>query len=265
VTKLDDLFLQGRVVVVSAHLDDAALSLGATIARVASMGGEVSVLTVLAGDPESNSAAGQWDEACGFRTAGEAAHKRRLEDSGGCELVGAKPVWLPFCDEQYERSASDDEIWASIETELEGAGLVLVPGYPLDHDDHLWLSEFVLSRLDPSISAGLYVEEYYTSDLAIGCSSTLKTLIKTARIAVQTRCGYRIQPPPISRAITDLIARPLQWTAICPTRRERRLKTAFICEYSSQVENLGDRLTRDIRLYERASGGELIGLIRRSQ
>jgi hypothetical protein len=57
VTKLDDLFLQGRVVVVSAHLDDAALSLGATIARVASMGGEVSVLTVLAGDPDSNSAA----------------------------------------------------------------------------------------------------------------------------------------------------------------------------------------------------------------
>ena len=111
----DTLFLRGRVVVISPHLDDAALSCGATIARITSAGGEVSVLTVLAGDPEDTSAAGCWDAACGFETAGEAARKRRLEDSRGCEIVGAEPEWLPFPDEQYERSASDDEIWAAIE------------------------------------------------------------------------------------------------------------------------------------------------------
>ena len=265
VTKLDDLFLQGRVVVISTHLDDAALSVGATIARVASAGGEVSVLTVLAGDPESSSPAGLWDETCGFRTEGEAARERRLEDLRGCELVGARPVWLPFPDEQYERSASDEEVWAAIEPQLEGARLVLIPGYPLHHSDHLCLTELVLSRLDPSTCAGLYVEEFYTSDLAIGHSNSLKTFVKAAGVTAHTRFGCRIQPPPISPAIEQLAARPLEWIAVRPNRRERRLKLAFARAYPSQLDALGDRLTRRIWLYERASGGELVGLVRRSQ
>jgi LmbE family N-acetylglucosaminyl deacetylase len=265
VTKLDDVFLRGRVVVVSAHLDDAALSVGATIARVASTGAEVSVLTVLAGDPESNAPAGQWDRACGFESEGEAARKRRLEDSRGCELVGAKPVWLPFPDEQYERSASDDEVWAAVEHEFAGAALVLVPGYPLCHPDHLWLTKLVLSRLDSSTCAGLYVEEFYTSDLAIGHSNSLKTLLKAGRVAVHTRLGCRIQAPPVAQTITQLAGRAPEWIAVRPNRRERRLKRAFTGAYPSQLDVLGDRLTRRIWLYERAAGGELVGLLRSAE
>src|SRR5213080_853986 len=95
--------LEGRVVVVSPHLDDAVLSLGAALARAARRGGAVTVLTVLAGDPASETPAGEWDSQAGFATAGEAARARREEDRRACALLGVEPVWLPFSDHQYDR------------------------------------------------------------------------------------------------------------------------------------------------------------------
>ncbi len=85
-----------RLVILSPHLDDAALSLGATIAYASEVGLAVTVLTVLAGDPDSEEPAGTWDTICGFATAGEAARVRRAEDANACEILGAEPMWLPF-------------------------------------------------------------------------------------------------------------------------------------------------------------------------
>src|SRR6476620_7604766 len=90
--------LEGRVVVVSVHLDDAVFSVGAALARAARRGADVTVLTVLANDPADESPAREWDAQAGFATAAEAARARREEDSRACELVGATPVWLPFGD-----------------------------------------------------------------------------------------------------------------------------------------------------------------------
>ena len=95
--------LEDRVVVVSPHLDDAAISLGAAIAFAARHG---AVLTIFAGDPESEAPAGGWDKRGGFGTEGDAARARREEDSMAFALLGAGVTWLPFGDEQYDRHRS---------------------------------------------------------------------------------------------------------------------------------------------------------------
>ena len=60
-----------RIVVVSPHLDDGVLSLGASMASWSRRGARVELLTVLAGDPGSEVATGGWDGRAGF------AHGRR--------------------------------------------------------------------------------------------------------------------------------------------------------------------------------------------
>jgi LmbE family N-acetylglucosaminyl deacetylase len=153
--------LEGDVVVVSPHLDDAAFSLGAAISHAGRSGVQVTVLTVLAGNPESAAPAGDWDSRTGFGTAGETAAARRAEDADACARLGARPVWLPFSDDQYERGGTDDEIRTAV-IDAAGSSLVLLPGFPLEHPDHRWLHEL----LEPAIPAerrGLYAEQPYAA------------------------------------------------------------------------------------------------------
>src|SRR2546423_11731536 len=93
--------LQGRVVVLSPHLDDAVFSVGAALAHAARHGADVLVITVLAGDPESSVPAGRWDGAAGYRTEGEAAAKRREEDARACARIGARTAWPTDGDGPY--------------------------------------------------------------------------------------------------------------------------------------------------------------------
>ena len=153
--------LGGRVVVISPHLDDAVLSLGAGISWAARHEADVTVLTVLAGDPASTEPAGAWDRRAGFASAGEAARVRRLEDERACELLRAQPVWLPFSDHQYGRGGTDDEIRAAVLEAVAGAH-VLLPGFPLAHDDHAWLHR-LLDGAFPADRVELYAEQPYAA------------------------------------------------------------------------------------------------------
>ena len=63
------------VVVISPHLDDAALSVGAAIAATAASGDRVIVLTVLAGHP-SSVLAEERDASAGFATHADAVRAR---------------------------------------------------------------------------------------------------------------------------------------------------------------------------------------------
>jgi LmbE family N-acetylglucosaminyl deacetylase len=153
----------GRLVVISPHLDDAVLSLGAAIASWARRGRAVTVLTVLACDPSSPARAGGWDRRGGFATEGEAARARREEDEGACALLGASPQWLPFGSLDYERHGPDDEIRAAVVTALAGAEAVLLPGSPLTHPDHVWLAMLLTADDLPCARIGLYVEQPYTA------------------------------------------------------------------------------------------------------
>jgi LmbE family N-acetylglucosaminyl deacetylase len=157
----DETSLAGRVVFLAPHLDDAALSLGAALARAARGGAEVRVLTVFAGDPDADRAPDPWDAACGFRTAGEAARGRRAEDRRACAILGAQPVWLPFDIHQHARPGEDERIADAVARELRGAELLLLPGFPLVNVDHAWVAEFVLPRLAGTARIALWAELPY--------------------------------------------------------------------------------------------------------
>lgn len=198
--------LRGRVAVLSPHLDDAALALGATIARTAAGGGHVTVVTPFAGDPASEAPAGWWDRARGFGTEGEAARCRREEDRRACAILGAVPVWLGFRDEQYGQSPDAASVWEALEAHLQGDA-VLLPGFPLRHPDHAWVTELVLDRLPPGRRAGLYLELPYARprDLA------------RRPAALQRRLGHA-----------------LSWNRLRPRREDLRAKGRACRAYRSQ-------------------------------
>lgn len=205
--------LQVDVVVVSPHLDDAALSLGAAISRATRTGARVRVLTVLAGDLRSNEPAGEWDRSSGFVTAGEAARARRAEDAAACERLGARPVWLPYGDDQYERGGTDDEIRAAV-VQAAGNGLVLLPGFPLAHDDHRWLHDLLVNAFPGR--AGLYAEQPYAA--------------------------FDGHPP------------PGPWARLGASMGDRRRKLAAYRAYASQHEPLGKIVWPILRYELRAGG-----------
>ncbi len=152
-----------RIVVVSPHLDDAALSLGAAMASWARAGHEVEVLTVFASDPESEAPAGGWDRRGGFATEGESARARREEDAAACALLGVTPVWLPFGGLDYERHGADHEIVEAVAHNVGSDAPVLVPGFPLTHPDHEWLARGLVPALSEEGRLGLYAEQPYSA------------------------------------------------------------------------------------------------------
>lgn len=153
-----------RVVVVSPHLDDGVLSLGAAMHAWAGSGARVELLTVLACDPASDAPAGGWDARGGFATEGESARERRLEDLAACAVLGVAPVWLAYGSVDYDRHGADAEIADAVLAAFDGADLVLLPGFPLSHPDHRWLVDTLAAR---DAFAGLrhafYAEQPYTT------------------------------------------------------------------------------------------------------
>jgi LmbE family N-acetylglucosaminyl deacetylase len=232
----------GRIVIVSPHLDDAVMSLGATITRAVRSGARVEVLTVFGCEPLSTGAAGMWDHKSGFRTEGEASRARRLEDSRACGVLGATPRWLDFGGEPYERRASAHEIRSAVIGAIAGADCALLPGFPLVHHDHAELSRLLLSARLPCRVA-LYAEQPYV---------------------FYARKDWR--PAMRAAAIERQLNGPLHWTHRLPDRRERRMKMRAVRCYRSQMWQLG---LSHIGLYrmmwhEASLGGEAIAWLPRS-
>ena len=150
-----------RIVVVSPHLDDGVLSLGASIASCKRAGATVELLTVFACDPDSGSPAGGWDRRGGFSTEGESARARREEDRLACAAIGAAPVWLPFGSVDYERHGDEADVRRAVREAVDGAALALLPGFPLSHPDHAWLAQ-TLAGEPLAGQVGGYAEQPYT-------------------------------------------------------------------------------------------------------
>ncbi len=220
-----------NVVVVSPHLDDGVFSLGAGISRAARKGSNVTILTVLAGDPSSTTPAGEWDARAGFATAGEAARARRLEDEQACAHVGARPVWLPYSDQQYPRGGTDEEIRAAV-VDAVGDALVLVPGFPLLNKDHAWLRQ-ILAGVLPDARVRAYVEQPYAAE-------------STERPGVVQGRDPGVGPGPAG------------WRPVRAGLSDQRRKLRACRSYESQLPLLGDRLVADIVKYELRSGGESV-------
>jgi LmbE family N-acetylglucosaminyl deacetylase len=149
--------------VVSPHLDDAILSLGASIGRATGSGRQVTVLTVFAGHPDSGLPAGGWDRRGGFATEGEASKARRLEDEKACRELGAESCWLSFSEADYRETLDGDSIWSEVHSAVTEARPedVLLPGFPLTNPDHAWVTELLVERGLPCSRLGLYAEQPY--------------------------------------------------------------------------------------------------------
>ena len=228
------------VAVLSPHLDDAVWSLGAAIQMWARTT-QVSIVTVLAGDPASVEPAGPWDAATGFTTAGEAARCRRDEDRIACEILGARPVWLSFRDGQYEADAPNRTIWESVIRAVGDADTVLIPGFPLVHRDHRWLCELALERRPSRWQIGLFLEQPY------GVSRGIPG-------------GGDRWPPGVHAAGTT--PHP---EAVTADRSARKAKRRACRAYASQMAQLAaansmsaSSLLRRIRSQEKRRGGEMV-------
>jgi LmbE family N-acetylglucosaminyl deacetylase len=214
-----------RIVVVSPHLDDAVLSLGATIASAVRSGADVEVLSVFCGDPGSAAPPGEWDRKSGFQSEGEASRVRREEDRAACSILGARPRWLPFGDEQYDQRRDEQQVGTALVAALAGADAVLIPGWPLQNADHLWLNDLLLRTELQCGQLGLYLEQPY---------------------------GFYRRACP-SAAMPD-------WHHLSTSTVDRELKRHAVSAYRSQARQLGLRFTgvRRFLRYEFAQGGEAV-------
>jgi LmbE family N-acetylglucosaminyl deacetylase len=208
-----------RIVVLSPHLDDAVLSVGALLAGRARAGSHVTVVTVLAGDPSSEEPANDWDRRAGFPTTGAAARARRDEDRRACSRIGAEPAWLTHAfrgDEPPDAEAA----WRDVAAAASGADAVVVPGFPLEHPEHAWLHGLVRSHDSTGLPISLYAEQPYVR--------------------------WSGAPPPPAFA------------PVRPALRDRVAKARAVACYASQLELLG-RGGRLSALHElRRAGDELV-------
>jgi LmbE family N-acetylglucosaminyl deacetylase len=131
------------------------------MARWSRAGARIELLTVLALDPGSSTPTTGWDRRAGFASEGEAARVRREEDRRACALLGVIPRWLPFGSVDFDRHGGDDDVRGAVDAAIDGADLVLLPGFPLSHPDHEWLAR-LMSISKSGTKLALYAEQPYT-------------------------------------------------------------------------------------------------------
>ena len=232
-------FIPKRTAIVSPHLDDAVLSLGASISRATRAGAYVRIVTVFAGDVDSDRPASGWDSLPGFATEGQAVRARREEDAEACRVVGADRHYLPFSEPVYAGPPDAEAVVAAVREAVRELDAVLVPGFPLVHRDHRWVTEHVLRGALETPLVGLYAEQPYRYQ-------------KARRRRVKTEPGLR--------ALTSGGPR---WRGGRTRLHDVRTKHRAISAYRSQLRWLeleGTRLVRML-LSEAFRGGEAVAWI----
>lgn len=122
----------GRLVVISPHLDDAVLSAGQ---HLGGSPGAV-VITVLAGIPDGDGAT-EYDRGCGFTSSRQAMRQRRAEDRRALAILDAEPRHLDFLPRGYESDADDEALLGELAArlgELEPSAIAGPVG--IVHPDH---------------------------------------------------------------------------------------------------------------------------------
>jgi len=226
-----------RVTVVSPHLDDAVLSLGATIAQAVRRGVSVIVLTVFACDPESTAPTKGWDARAGFATEGEAARVRRLEDAAACAVVGAEPRWLPFGSVDYERHGAAADVTDAVTDALADTSALLLPGAPLTHPDHAWLTGALAGTALGERRVGLYAEQPYLTRTSAPSAGKVPTWL----------CELLGRRPQLERTS----ARPRDWLAKRGAVRSYRSQLPLLALAGAGVARLERHLLTEAR-----AGGE---------
>ena len=128
-----------RIVVVSPHLDDGVLSLGASIASWAAAGAAVELLTVLGCDPDSTAppGAGTGAAASRPRASRRARGARRIVGRAPCSA--RRRCGFRSAASTTSATATRAMCVAPSSAAARRGELVLLPGFPLTHPDHAWL------------------------------------------------------------------------------------------------------------------------------
>ncbi len=211
------------VVVVSPHLDDAIMSIGGLIIRMARAGQLVRILTVFAGLPTLAGPPSAWDAQRGLARAADAFAARAAEDVGATARLGVEGFRLPFLDNGYGVERDSEAIWAAMEPHLADADLVLIPGVPLAHADHRFVTELTAARLGDPARLGIYAEQPYC----------LRPRYLRSFLARST-------PPELLLQRT-----PEAWTDIRLSSSERRAKAQATACYAGELRALGWRRHMD--------------------
>ncbi|GAB3191351.1 PIG-L family deacetylase [Geodermatophilus arenarius] len=139
-----------QVLAVSPHLDDAAFSVGGTLAALADAGHEVTVVTCFTRsvpDPEGFALACQLDK--GLPADVDYMALRRDEDAAAMAVLGAAPLHLDLAEAPHRGYGSaadlfagvheDDDVWLDVRAALTGlpGDLWLAPQALGGHVDHL--------------------------------------------------------------------------------------------------------------------------------
>ncbi len=153
-----------KVLAVSPHLDDAAFSVGGTLAALAAAGHQVTVVTCFtASVPERDGFALACQLDKGLPADVDYLALRRAEDAAAMAVLGATLVHLglPEAPHRGYTSAADlfagihdgDEAWRSLTTALEGydADLWLAPQALGGHVDHLQVLRAVAGLDRPAL------------------------------------------------------------------------------------------------------------------
>ncbi len=152
-----------HVVAISAHLDDAAFSVGGLLAARARAGDRVTIVTCFTGNvaaPTGFALACQLDK--GLSPEVDYMALRRAEDHAACAVIGAAAVHLPLLEAPHRGYASapelfagrrdDDPMLAPLTETLAGQIAALAPDLLLgplavgDHVDH-WLVRDALAAI----------------------------------------------------------------------------------------------------------------------
>ncbi|MEP7202471.1 MAG: PIG-L family deacetylase [Ilumatobacteraceae bacterium] len=207
------------VAVISPHLDDAVLSVGATIHNLTQRGDDVEVITLFAGDPARPGAPSYWDKPRRAATSADVIRERRAEDQQACDLLGVKPVWLPFDEEAVLAKRDPDAMWDTLGPLLQTASLVMLPGWPLDHADHRYATTLVLDRL-PKHQPVMFYGELPTARSA---TAIVKSLTRGKAL------------PWLLHALGD----EMRWFTPQLSRRDVDAKMRAIAAYPGEVIALG--------------------------
>lgn len=248
-----EAWTQGDIAVVSPHLDDAALSLGATIAGLARLGRTVRVVTPFAGDPDSDAPPNEWERSTGFSSAGESAAARRDEDLHACALLGAEARWLPY------DARSPDGVEPALRSALEDVDAVLVPAAPCSHDDHELATRIVLEHLASTHTIGLYVDQPYAMWRLLGETREVGSRSRNATsLALRRNATAAYEQPRLRTSLQPFVTQPPRWHAVPSKPRDLLAKQRSIFAYTSQMRAFSRLMPAGIALYEWQWGGEAV-------